>query len=154
MARPPNVCYKFGAHFAGCLVARASACAVLRFLFLKNAHAESRASKSRFAADFLAAGPYTLDQRKGQAGVLHAILNRGNIIRHAPEFNDAMIQIGDGERGARIAVARLADRAGIDQVARPRFQPQRGKAWAGFGPQLNDADLPRAIRKSALMVRV
>ncbi len=39
----------------------------------------------------------------------HALLNRGNIVRHPPEFDHLMLEIGNGKRGARISVARLAD---------------------------------------------
>src|SRR6266446_5770396 len=56
-----------------------------------------------------------LDERIGESGALHALLHRGDIIRDAPEFNHLMVQIGDGERRARVAVPGLADRSWIEQ---------------------------------------
>ena len=56
----------------------------------------------------LAARSDSLNQRKWQAGLLHAFLNSGNIIRNAPKFNDLVIQIGDGERGAEEQIHRNA----------------------------------------------
>src|SRR5580700_6160694 len=102
----------------------------------------------------LAARSEPLDQRKRQAGLLHAFLNRSDIIRHTPKFNDVMIQVGDGEGSARISIPWLADRAGIQQIARPRFQSQGGKLRAMIRAQLNHADLPRAIGKPDLMMLV
>ena len=63
-----------------------------------------------------------LDQGVWQTGRSHTLLHRGNLIRHAPKFDHTMIQIGDGERGARISVTWLAHRPGIEQIARSLFQ--------------------------------
>jgi len=61
----------------------------------------------------LAAHSDALDQREGQAGFFHAFLNRGNIVGHAPEFYNVVIQIGDGKGGSRISIPGLADGARI-----------------------------------------
>src|SRR6266436_1635320 len=102
----------------------------------------------------LAAYRDSVDQRTWQAGAAHALLDRGNIIRHAPKFDDVMIHVGHRKRGARISIARLANRTWIEQVPRSRFQTQSRKTWSGLRLELNDSDLPRAIRKTALVMRV
>src|SRR5712664_1160792 len=95
-----------------------------------------------------------LYERIGESGALHALLHRGNIIRDAPEFNHLMVQIGDGERRARIAVTGLADRSGIEQITRSRVQAQRGKIRSRPRRQMNHTDLAVAVRKSALVMCV
>src|SRR5580704_6823098 len=102
----------------------------------------------------LAAGCQALDQRVGQAGLLHAFLNRGNVVRHAPIFNHLVIQIGDGKRGSRISVPGLADRAGVQQISGPWFHTQGGEFWPMIRAELNHPDLSVAVGKAALVVRV
>jgi hypothetical protein len=50
----------------------------------------------------------------GQPGGAHARLNLGNIVRDPPEFNDLVLEISDSETRARIAIARLPNRPGIE----------------------------------------
>src|SRR5579864_8704228 len=102
----------------------------------------------------LSARSDSLNQRKRQAGLLHALLNSGNIIRNAPKFNDLVIQVGDGKRGARIAVPRLADRARVQQIPRPRLHSQGSELRPVIRAELNHADLPGAIGEAALMMRM
>src|ERR1700745_1039061 len=64
----------------------------------------------------LAAERQPMNERFRQAGVVHATLHPRNIIRYAPKFHDVVLQISDGKSGARIAVARLADGAGVQQI--------------------------------------
>src|SRR5208282_2717147 len=58
------------------------------------------------------------DQRLGKARPEHSFLNRGDVVSDAPEFHFLLREISDGKSGARIAVARLADRTGIEQIRR------------------------------------
>src|SRR5579862_1126205 len=44
---------------------------------------------------WLAARCEPLHQLIGQPGFLHPLLNRGNVIRHAPKFEDVVIQVED-----------------------------------------------------------
>src|SRR5579872_2784143 len=97
------------------------------------------------AAGRLAARSQAFDQRKRQSGFFHPLLNRGNIVRHPPEFDDLVVQIEDGQRGARVAVARLSDRTGIQQIACARLEAQGAEARAMVRAQLNHSDLPGPV---------
>ena len=66
------------------------------------------------------------DQRLREAAIAHALLHRFDVVGHAPEFHGFVLQIRDHKRGARIAIARLADRTGIQQVGRAFFDR---RAW-------------------------
>src|SRR5215472_14021634 len=48
-----------------------------------------------------------------QMGRAHALLDAVDVVRDAPKFDDAIFQVGDGEAGAGIGIARLTDGAGI-----------------------------------------
>ena len=76
---------------------------------------ENRAVAAWPSADsaMLTADGQTLDKRFRQARFTHALLHRDNIVLHAPEFDDLMFEIGDGKSSTRLAIARLAYRAGI-----------------------------------------
>jgi hypothetical protein len=71
-----------------------------------------------------------LDQRLRQPRGTHASLHFRNIIRDAPEFDDAVFQVRDRKAGARIAVARLADRAWVQQIPALAFDT---KGCEGLG---------------------
>jgi len=65
-----------------------------------------------------------------------------------------VVEVRDGKGGSRIAVARLANRAGIQEIAARRFNSQcrKGFGWArmnleNFKPRI-------LIRKAALVMRV
>src|SRR5712664_2708524 len=58
-----------------------------------------------------------LDQRLREVGGTHALLDEGNIVRHAPKLDDLVFHVGDGKSGARITVTRLSDRTGIQEIA-------------------------------------
>ena len=81
----------------------------------------------RDAIKNLAADDQALHQRFRKPGFAHAFLHGGDIVVHAPEFDGLMLEIGDGKCRARIAVARLAHRARIQQIAARRFDAQRGE---------------------------
>src|SRR5216684_6012754 len=106
------------------------------------------------AASGLAAEREPLHQWLRQACLPHPLLYGRNIVGHAPELDDAVLQIGDGKCGARITVARLANGSGIEQVFLRGLQAQRGKAGAGMGAKIQDLEFRVAGRKTALQVRV
>src|SRR5258707_15880760 len=82
-----------------------------------------------------------LRQRLRKAGHAHALLDDGNIVRHAPKFNDLVFQIGDGKSRAGISVARLPDGTGIQEIAARRLDAQRGKGFAGPRANLENLEL-------------
>src|SRR5260370_28492392 len=106
------------------------------------------------AAAGLAAEREPLHQWLRQACLPHPLLYGRNIVGHAPELDDAVPQIGDGKCGARITVARLANRSGIEQGFLRGRQAQRGKPDAAIGPKLRNLSLRVQGRKTALQVRV
>src|SRR5713226_9285063 len=95
-----------------------------------------------------------LNQRLREAGGSHALLDDGNIVGHAPKLDDLVLQVGDGKSGARIAVARLSDRTGIEEIAARKFDAQRGKRFVGARANLKDLELRVLIGKTALVMRV
>jgi hypothetical protein len=95
-----------------------------------------------------------LDQRLRQAGGAHAFLDDGNIVGHAPKLDHLVFQVGDGKSGARIAVARLSDRTGIEEIAAWELDTQRRKRFAGARTNLQDLELRVKVGKTALMMRV
>ena len=80
-------------------------------------------------------------QRLRKAGAAHAPLDDGNIVRHAPKFDDLVFQIGDGKSRTGISVARLPDGARIQEIAARRLDAQRGKGFAGARPNLENLEL-------------
>src|SRR5713101_1807675 len=84
------------------------------------------------AASGLAAEREPLHQWLRQARLPHPLLHGRNIVGHAPELDDAVLQIGDGKCGARITVARLSNGSGIEQIFLRGLQAQRGKPAPGW----------------------
>ena len=64
----------------------------------------------------LATERQALDERLGQAACAHALLDCLDIVRDAPELDGFFGEVGNYECGARVSIARLAYRAGIDQI--------------------------------------
>src|SRR5467141_5214726 len=95
-----------------------------------------------------------LDQRLRKVGGTHALLDDGNIVGHAPKLDDLVLQVGDGKSGARIAVARLSDRTGIEEIAARKFDAQCCKRFVGARANLKDLKLRVLIGKTALVMRV
>src|SRR5229473_2031663 len=95
-----------------------------------------------------------LNQRLRKAGGSHALLDDGNIVGHAPKLDDLVLQVGDRKSGARIAVARLSDRTGIQKIAARELDAQRGKGFAGTRANLQNFELRVMIRKTALVMGV
>ena len=50
-------------------------------------------------------------------GGAHALLDGGDVVGHAPELDGLMFEIGDSKTCAGISIARLADGAGIEEIA-------------------------------------
>src|SRR6267378_1444807 len=95
-----------------------------------------------------------LDQRLRKVGGTHALLDDGNIVGHAPKLDDLVLQVGDGKSGARIAVTRLSDRTGIEEIAARKFDAQGCKRFVGPRANLKDLELRVLIGKTALVMRV
>src|SRR6266852_4860690 len=95
-----------------------------------------------------------LDQRLRKVGGTHALLDDGNIVGHAPKLDDLVLQVADGKSGAWIAVTRLSDRAGIQEIAARELDAQRRKGFAGARANLEDLELRVLIGKTALVMRV
>src|SRR5208337_3277454 len=64
-------------------------------------------------------------QRLRQARLSHAFLDLLEVVGHTPELYHLMLQVGDGKTRARIGVARLPDRSGVQKVALLVFHAQR-----------------------------
>src|SRR6516162_11083192 len=58
------------------------------------------------------------DQRLRQTSVLHLPLSLENVVRDAVVLHLLLLLVENGEGGAPVAVAWLAHRSGVDQVAR------------------------------------
>src|ERR1700687_4691708 len=95
-----------------------------------------------------------LGQRLRKVGGMHALLEDGNIVGRAPKLDDLVLQVGDGKSGARIAVTRLPDRTGIEEIAARKFDAQRCKRFVGARANLKDLELRVLIGKTALVMRV
>jgi hypothetical protein len=87
-------------------------------------------------------------------GGAHALLDDGNIIRHAPKLDDPVFQVGDGKSGARITVAWLSDRTRVQEIAAGNLDAQRGKWFVGARTNLKDLKLRVLIGKTTLVMRV
>ena len=94
------------------------------------------------------------DERRRRARFPHARLHRNDIVRNAPKFHDIVIEIGDRERRARVAIPRLPNRAGVKQVPGAAFQTQRRKTCPWLRPQMYDLEPLLAVGKASLKVRV
>ena len=57
------------------------------------------------------------DQPFRQVMLAHTPLDSGNVVRHAPGFPDVGFDVEDGVGGVGVLVARLADAAGVDDLA-------------------------------------
>src|SRR5438445_13490677 len=82
-----------------------------------------------------------LHERFGKPSLPHPRLYFPNFIRHTPKFYGLVVQVGDRERSARVCVARLANRAGVQEISFVRLYPERGKkfSWARTNLQIGRA---------------
>jgi len=71
-------------------------------------------------------------QRLRQTRVSHALLDLLDVVGHTPELYHLMLQVGDRKTRARIGVARLPDRSGVQKVALLSFNAQRRSASRCF----------------------
>ncbi len=94
------------------------------------------------------------DERLGQSSLLHTSLNGGNVVRDAPEFDGRGGEIGDGESGAGVAIARLTNGPGIEKILGGRFDAKQGKGIARAGPKVEYGNLIIAEGKASLHVSV
>src|SRR5580658_3941624 len=97
-----------------------------------------------------AAERQALNERLGQAAGAHAFLNGFDIVWDAPELDGFLSQVSDYECGARVSIARLADRAGIEQVGGAIFDGQGREMASGGGLEMQHADLVVAQREATL----
>jgi len=87
-------------------------------------------------------------------GRAHALLDGGNIVRDAPELHGLMFEIGDSKACAGITIARLADGAGIEEIAAWLFDAQRGARFRSARTNLKHFEIGIPIREAALMMGV
>jgi hypothetical protein len=103
---------------------------------------------------FLTADDEALHQRFGKLGRAHALLNGGNVVGHAPELDGLMFEIGDSKTCAGITIARLADGAGIEEIAARLFDAQCGERFRSARTNLKHFEIGILIREAALMMGV
>src|SRR5262249_55694341 len=74
-----------------------------------------------------AAGGESVGGRGGQARLEDPLLGGLDLVGDAVDRHHARVAVEERERGERVAVARLAHRAGVDQVAHavPELEPER-----------------------------
>ena len=84
----------------------------------------------------------------------HALLHDGNIVRHPPELNDLVLQIGDRKSGTRIAVTWLPDRTRVQEITARQLNTERCKGFAGARVNLEYLELRILVGKPALVMRV
>src|SRR5438046_71256 len=102
----------------------------------------------------LAAKFEPLDKRLRESGLPHARLYFSYFVRYTPKFHGVVGEIGNRKRSARVRIARLADRAGIQKIAFFRFDSQRGKEFGRSRTNLENFEIVIVVRKSALMMSV
>src|SRR5579859_388582 len=100
----------------------------------------------------LATDDEPMNQRFRKPCRAHPFLYRGNVIGNAPKFDGLVFDIGDGEARAGVAVAGLADGAGIQQIAAGLFDAQGGERFRGTRSNLQHLKIGVLIRESALMM--
>jgi len=76
---------------------------------------------------YSAAGGEAGGESRGEVGGEDAVLGRFEVVRSAVEVDDLGSGVEQGEGGSPIAVAGLADRAGIDHVTSGGFQLKRDR---------------------------
>ncbi len=93
-----------------------------------------------------------MDKRFRQIGFIHARLHRRNIIRHTPKFHDIVVEIGNRKSGARIAVARLPNGTGIQQILVAWLEMQSRKCLHRPRAERQNRNVALVVRKTALMM--
>src|SRR5579863_7674742 len=84
----------------------------------------------------------------------HALLNRIDIVGHAPEFDNLMFKVGNGKSSPGIAVAGLADGTGIEKIPAALFDAEGGERLGAAWMNLQDLERGIVVTESALMMRV
>ena len=105
-----------------------------------------------FVVQRLPANDEALNQRFGKTGGAHAPLDGGNVVGNAPEFYRLMFQVGNGEAGARVPIARLANRAGIKEIPPRPFDAERGERFRSSRANLQHFEIGILVREAALVM--
>src|ERR1039458_5645593 len=85
--------------------------------------------------------PQPVRQDQGQAGIADLALRPLHVVGNAPAVHYASIRIVNRERRARVAIARLSHRPGVDEVSALRLDshvlaPYAGqRRWDGLDPR-------------------
>jgi len=95
-----------------------------------------------------------MGQRLRQSSGAHPSLDLFNIIRHSPELDSIVVEVGNGKTCARISVTRLPHGTGIEQIALFLFNLKGSMQFVIARAQLKDFQLRIQIGKTALMMRV
>src|SRR5579859_712224 len=95
-----------------------------------------------------------LHERLRQSGFPHPRLYFSNFVRYTPKFDGLVGEVRNREGGARVGIARLADRAGIKEVALAGFDAERSKQFVRPRANLQHFEIVVEVGKSALMVGV
>src|SRR2546430_286786 len=84
----------------------------------------------------------------------HALLHDGNVVGHAPKFDDLVLQVGDCKSGARIAVTGLPDRTRVQEITARQLNTERSKGFARARVNLEYLELRVLVGKPALVMGV
>src|SRR4029077_14586926 len=97
-----------------------------------------------------------LYQRLRQARSAHARLHFSDIVRNTPELHDVVFSIGDGKSRSGVAVARLSDRSGIQEITSALVDAQSCERFRKTRAQIQHLQMIAGtrIRESALMMRM
>ena len=87
-------------------------------------------------------------------GRAHPLLDGRNVVGHTPELDGLMFEIGNSKTCAGITIARLADGAGIQEIAARLFDAQRGERFRSARTNLQHFEIGILIREAALMMGV
>src|SRR5256885_7431010 len=90
-----------------------------------------------------------LHERFGKPSLPHPRLYFPDFIRHTPKFHGLVVEVGDRERSARVCVARLANRAGVEELSFVRLYPESSKLFSWARTNLQDFHIVVEVRKSA-----
>src|SRR5271168_4806128 len=88
-----------------------------------------------------AANDEALNEGFGKASSAHSFLDGSTIVWHPPEFNGLTHNVGDGKACAGVTVARLADRAGVEEISARLFDAQRGKRFRSARTNLQHLEI-------------
>jgi hypothetical protein len=111
-------------------------------------------TRSSSAAQSSSANGKPLNERFRELRGAHAFLYRGNVVGNAPELDGLVFEIRDRKTRARVAVARLANGTGIQQVASRLLDTKGRKRVRLTRADLQDFEICIEIRKAPLVMRM